>query len=122
MGLTVIEVEIANPARPDRFEKIEMIVDSGAGTSVVPRDLLERLGIRPFGRKRYTVADGSGIYREHGCALFRYGGETAGSETVFGKRRDMALLGVTALEELGFALDPIHRTLIRVPMIIARVA
>jgi hypothetical protein len=36
MGLTTIELEIANVASPERTEKLEFLVDSGAIYSVVP--------------------------------------------------------------------------------------
>jgi hypothetical protein len=36
MGLTTLELEVANAASPDRTEKLEFLVDSGAIYSVVP--------------------------------------------------------------------------------------
>src|SRR5207245_9373212 len=48
MGLTVLEIEVGNPANPDITEKIEFLIDSGAIYSVVSTPILERLGIRPL--------------------------------------------------------------------------
>ena len=48
MGLTVLEIEIGNPATPETTERIEFLVDSGAIYSVVPSEVLNRLGIRPL--------------------------------------------------------------------------
>jgi len=45
VGLTVLEVEVGNPAKPETTEKIEFLIDSGAIYSVVPTAVLERLGI-----------------------------------------------------------------------------
>jgi hypothetical protein len=46
MGVTVLSVEIANPASPSLAVPVEFIVDSGAVYSVVPTPILERLGIQ----------------------------------------------------------------------------
>jgi len=43
MGLTVLTLDVANPAAPDRREAVEFLVDSGAVYSFVPRAVLERL-------------------------------------------------------------------------------
>lgn len=45
MGLTVLELEVANPARPEATEKLEFLIDSGAICCVVPRPVLQRPGI-----------------------------------------------------------------------------
>jgi hypothetical protein len=37
MGLTVLKVEVRNPARPDRTEEVEFLIDSGAIYSVYRR-------------------------------------------------------------------------------------
>ncbi len=41
-----------------RFERIEALVDTGATYTVVPCNVLERLGIVPQFRRRFRVADG----------------------------------------------------------------
>ena len=48
MGLTVLKVEVANPANPELAETVEFLIDSGALLSMVPRPLLQRLGINPL--------------------------------------------------------------------------
>ena len=44
MGTFRITVEIADP-RSQRFEAVEMLVDTGATFIKAPRELLERLGL-----------------------------------------------------------------------------
>ena len=46
MGLTVLEIEVGNPAKPNVTEKIEFLIDSGAIYSVVPSPVLKRLRIK----------------------------------------------------------------------------
>lgn len=42
MGLTTVELEVANPASPERTEKLEFLIDSGAIYSVVPTAVWSR--------------------------------------------------------------------------------
>lgn len=119
MGLTVLEVEVGNPARPETTERIEFLIDSGAIYSVVPREILERLGIRPLAKQDFRLADGTKIVREKGGALFRYEGRVGLADVIFGEPGDSILLGAFSLEALGLALDPLRRELRPLPMILA---
>ncbi len=53
MGLTVLTIEVANPAAPHRRTAVEFLVDSGAVYSFVPRNVLVELGIEPHSRERH---------------------------------------------------------------------
>jgi predicted aspartyl protease len=119
MGLTVLRVEVANPARPNRTQAIEFLVDSGAIYSVVPATVLRRLKIKPIGREEFRLADGSTISRKKGVALFKYGGKAGGADVIFGNPGDSQLLGAFTLEALGLALDPLKRELRPLPMVLA---
>jgi predicted aspartyl protease len=120
MGLTVLSLEVANPAAPDRREAVDFLVDSGAVYSFCPRPVLERLGIRPHARQKFRLADGSVIERDRGDALFFYAGARGASPVIFAESGDAALLGAVSLESLGFVLDAIRRDLLPLPMVIAR--
>jgi hypothetical protein len=63
MRLTVLTLEVANPAAPDQREPVDFLVDSGAVYSFVPRPVLERLGIQAHSRPRFRLADGSAMGR-----------------------------------------------------------
>src|SRR5438132_1341793 len=52
MGLTALTLEVANPAESAVRASVEFLVDSGAVYSLVPREILARLGIRPHGRQQ----------------------------------------------------------------------
>jgi aspartyl protease family protein len=119
MGLTVLTLEVANAAAPERREAVEFLVDSGAVYSFVPRPVLERLAIQPHSRQRFRLADGSTIDRDRGDALFFYGGQRGASPVIFGEPGDATLLGAVSLEALGFVLDAIRRDLLPLPMVIA---
>ena len=119
MGLTVLTLDVANAAAPDRREAVEFLVDSGAVYSFVPRPALERLGIEPHSRQRFRLADGSTIERDRGDALFFYRSQRGAAPVIFGEPGDATLLGAVSLESLGFVLDAIRRDLMPLPMVIA---
>ncbi|MEK6405562.1 MAG: aspartyl protease family protein [Acidobacteriota bacterium] len=118
MGLTVLEVEIGNPASPDVTEKLEFLIDSGAIYSVVPTKILEKLDIKPLTEQEFRLADGSKIVRKKGIALFKYGERIGGADVIFGEEGDSILLGAFSLKSLGLSLDPLRRELKALPMIL----
>jgi clan AA aspartic protease len=120
MGLTVLEIEVGNPANPTITEEIDFLIDSGAIYSVVATPILERLGIKPITEQEFRLADGSKIVRKKGIAVFRYGDRVGGADVIFGEEGDSALLGAFTLEALGLSLDPLRRELKPLPMILAR--
>ena len=119
MGLTTLELEIANVASPERTEKLEFLIDSGAIYSVVPAPVLERLGIKPLAQQEFRLANGEKITRQKGVAVFRYKEKVGGADVIFGEEGDATLLGTFTLEALGLALDPLKRELRDLPMMLA---
>ncbi len=119
MGLTVLELEVGNPANPEVTEKLEFLIDSGAIYSVVPTPVLDRLGIRPLATQEFRLADGSKITRRKGGALFRYQERVGVADVIFGEEGDSLLLGAFTQEALGLSLDPLRRELRPLPMILA---
>ena len=97
MGLTVLEIEVGNPATPEKTEKVELLIDSGAIYSVVPTPVLERLGIRPFLEQQFRLADGSKIVRKKGGAFFKHGELAGVADVIFGEEGDSTLLGAFTL-------------------------
>ena len=120
MGLTVLEIEVGNPAAPKTTVKVEFLIDSGAVYSVVPTPILKKLGIKPNTREEFRLADGSKIVRKKGIALFRHGKKVGGADVIFGEKGDSNLLGTLTLEALGLLLDPLRRELKPLPMILAQ--
>lgn len=118
MGITELELRIANPANPKKVEKVKCLVDSGAVYSVIPENTLRKLGIQSHSTEKFILADGSEIRRERGDAIFFLDGKRGASPVVFGKKGDGVLLGAVTLESLGFVLDPIRRKLLSLPMLL----
>ena len=112
MGQFSVVVTIAHPTDPSRTAEVELLVDSGATLSWVPRELLERLGVPRLPRRSFLVADGRTIERETAGASIRVNGSEAIVTLVVAEPGDGRLLGATALESLGFGVDPIRRRLV----------
>jgi predicted aspartyl protease len=121
VGLTVLDVDVANVASPEVTERIRFLIDSGAIYSVVPRAILEKLDIKPVTEQSFRLANGDTIVRKKGVALFRYDDRVGGADVIFGEEGDHTLLGAFTLEALGLSLDPLRRELKPLPMILAHV-
>ena len=64
MDLTVLEMEIGNPARPDITEKVGVFIDSGAIYYVVPATILDKLEIEALGKEEFKLVNGTKILRK----------------------------------------------------------
>ena len=116
MGLTTVQARVANPVDPDRRISVEFLVDSGAVYSLVPRAILEALGIRPHSRREFVLANGEVVVREMGTAVFEYRDQRGDSLVIFGEEGDSPALGTTTVEGFGLILGPVRRELKPIPM------
>ena len=118
MGTVYVNVNLSNPARPGiASEDVRVLVDTGATLSVFPASLLDQLGIERIGQRRFRGFGGV-VTRDVGDARMHYAGVTAGVTVVFGDEGDPAIMGVTALETLGYHIDPVAEELHRVDMLL----
>jgi len=106
MGFVNLTVRIANVVDHATAEEIEMLADSGALYSIVPAEVLDRLGVRAAHVEEFELADGRVIERRIGAAHFTVRNRQAIANVIFGEPNDSTLLGVVTLEELGFVIDP----------------
>lgn len=118
MGMTHVDIEVANVSAPDAGEKIRFLVDSGATYSVVPAEVLARLGITPRTEQVFKLANGDRISRKKGGAVFSFGERVGVADVIFGETGDSNLLGAFTLEALGLSLDPLKRELNELPMLL----
>ncbi len=117
MALTFLKVKISNPERPKKKYTCAFLVDSGAVYSVVPEEILKKLGIKQVSTQEFTLANGELIKKPIGNAYFEYKRHIRGAPVVFGEK-GIFLLGATTLEALGMILDPIRRELKPLPMLL----
>jgi clan AA aspartic protease len=111
MGITEVTVELSNPRDQTHWQKLDLIADTAAIFSVIPRSALDQLGITPYAEETFQLADGNEIRCPLGDVFIRIDGKARTVPTIFGEPTDTPLLGVTALEILGYAIDPRTRKL-----------
>jgi len=107
MGYVKVKAKLSNLQRPRQPAELELLVDTGAIYTVVPGGLTRKLSLKPRGKRKFRLADGSTIEREFGYAEIEINGQVGMTNVVFGKENDAAVLGVTTLEELGLQVDPL---------------
>ncbi len=112
MGEVRIAIVIENAQTGARSDEIAAFADTGATLTVVPGEILEALGIRKIRRVSLVLADGRRVERDVGDASVATNGESTLCRIVFGSGGDATVLGVTALEQLGLAVDPVQRCLV----------
>ena len=110
MGFTYIKIRVYSMDLT-RWEDVEVLVDSGALFTSIPRSTLEKLGLKPIARQKFRVYGGGVVERDVGGAAVEYGERRAIVPVVFGEPKDLPVLGATTLESLGYQLDPISKRL-----------
>jgi predicted aspartyl protease len=75
MGITEVTVEVSNPRDQTHWQKLDLIADTGAIFSVIPKSTLDQLGISPYAEETFTLADGSEIRRLTGDVFIRIDGK-----------------------------------------------
>jgi clan AA aspartic protease len=105
--MAFMRVTVRISARRDsETREVRLLVDTGAFYSMVPRAILEELGIAPAYRQKFRVADGRTVEREVGDAFLHYPDRPAGpTVVVFAEPEDTLAIGVYTLEGLGLQVD-----------------
>jgi len=112
MGMFEIMAKLASLSAPERYSEVSLLVDTGATLSWIPREILESLGAKPFSRLPFELADGRRLERDVTAVLLVIDGRKAPVEVAFGEPGEAAVLGATALEGLGFLVDPVAKKLV----------
>ena len=112
MGMFEVKVRIASQAAPDRAVELLLLVDTGATLSWIPRAALESIGAVPVSILPFSLADGRRLEREIAGVILAIDGRRAPVPVAFGEQGEEAVLGATALEALGFVVDPVSKKLV----------
>ena len=106
VGFVNVKVLVSNPADSAKSREIELLVDTGATLSVIPRSVLEGLGVQPLQRRRFRSFGGF-VEKDVGGAVIQCQENKTFAQVIFGEEGDMPVLRVTALESLGYRVDPV---------------
>ncbi|MEK6783229.1 MAG: aspartyl protease [Bacteroidota bacterium] len=120
MGITIKKFVVKEARRSSKRALVDFMIDSGAVYSLVPQKILKKLGIRPYRKMEFILADGAKFTRKVGDAYFEYQGEGGSAPVIFGEKDDEPLLGATTLESIGLVLNPFKRELYPMRMVMAK--
>jgi len=100
-----------------RFEDVRMVsvralADTGATFPALPEDTVEKLGLPLYGEVEAETAMGRGRVKLAGV-IVQVEDRTALSYAIVRPRGTTPLIGVVALEQMGFRVDPVTGRLIK---------
>lgn len=104
---------MANPASPDKKVPVDLIVDTGSILTWVHSESLAKIGVSPKRQKEFRTIEGRTVKRSTGAVVLSLDGAEGDVEVVFAEKGDAEVLGVTALEGLGYEVDPVTKQLHR---------
>ncbi|MBI3464605.1 MAG: aspartyl protease family protein [Planctomycetes bacterium] len=125
MGRFAVGIELANnrdllkaedgelPDEKVRRVRIRGVVDTGASRLVIPKTVVEQLGLKVTGKVGVRYADGRRAVRSvvdnvHVSLL----GRSSVFKATVEPKRDSVLIGAIVLEDLDFLVDPQHERLL----------
>jgi large subunit ribosomal protein L1 len=114
MGHVDVTVGIGSPDA-SRFVEVVANVDTGATFSVLPRRILNELGVAPRHTAAFTLADGTPVTKDVGEVPLLLEGKVLTTTCVFGDEGQPALIGVVTLEQFLLGVDTVHGKLIPIP-------
>jgi predicted aspartyl protease len=106
MGVFRVTVEVFSLQDPERRQEVEMVVDTGAFRTVIPRAIADALGVKPEKRQTFRMINGEPITRDLGWVGVSLHGDSAHTLAILGEPDDHTVLGALTLEELTLEVDP----------------
>ena len=111
MKISRFHFTFANSSDPTKTTDAELIVDIGSILTWLKASRLIGIGVKPNREKDFRTIEGRIIRRSTGAVTIKYGYADADVEVVFANDADTEVLGVTALESLGYQVDPVSNEL-----------
>ena len=87
--------------------EVEVLVDTGAAFPALPEDIIERLGLVRLGEHVAETAEGTRRVELYWPAIILVEGRFAEAPVIKRPRGSTPLLGVVALEQMGFRVDQV---------------
>ena len=111
---------VESPLQRGRIVELhDVMVDTGAEATWIPRAILESLGVAPERSELYQMADGRILQRDVGYGIVHAGGKATIDDVVFAEPTDLVLLGARSLEGLNLRVDPRLKQLVSAGPIVA---
>ena len=111
MGIFRVKAHIWNPLDPSKSRDEELLVDTGATYTVIPRDVLEALDVKILRHVKLRLADNRVTEKPVGEVGIEIEGYRASATPVVFGDPNIYILGSVTMEQLGLAPDPITKKL-----------
>jgi len=116
MGKVVERVKVTNFKDPSKSIEIEAIIDTGATMSVLPKDLIQKLGLEKIDEVNVRYADNSVKRKEvYGWVILEIAGRKAVFDVLAENEGAQPLIGQIVLERLDLVIEPSTRKVIPNP-------
>ena len=96
-----------------RRVEVEALVDTGATYPALPRGLVERLGLAFLREVEGEVAEGAARLKLYGPAVVQVEDRIAVCPVIERPEGTTPVVGVVALEQMGFRVDPVAGRLVK---------
>ena len=112
MGTFTVPIEVGD-LESSRFLAMDAQVDAAATIySMVPRDVLDEVGVPICESREFALPDGSLIECDMGYAKFQFQQREVIAIVIFAPEGSTPLLGKTALEDARLRIDPVNERLV----------
>lgn len=119
MGTFSVSADLANLQHPERRLTLDLLVDTGATWTMLPQEVVGKLGLTATRQRAVTLASGERVTYPAGQVAIQLDGEEIITMFLAGPTGCLALLGAVTLEEFGLAPDPVRKTLVPVGGLLA---
>ncbi len=116
MGKVIEKVKVTNFRDTSKSIEIEAVVDTGATMSVLPIDLIQKLGLEKIDEVNVRYADNTVKRREvYGWIILEIAGRKAVFDVLAEDEGTQPLIGQIVLERLDLVIEPSTRKVIPNP-------
>ncbi len=116
MGKVVTKIKLTNLKDPSKSIEIKAVVDTGATMSVLPIDLIQKLGLEKIDEVNVRYADNSIKRKEiYGWVILEIAGRKAVFDVLAEEKGAQPLVGQIVLERLDLIIEPSTRKVIPNP-------
>lgn len=119
LGTFSVPARLSNPERPEQQITLDLLVDTGATWTLLPAEVVGRLGLVTSRQRTVTLVSGERITHPAGEVAIQLNGEEMVTLFLAGPPGSLALLGAFTLEGFGLAPDPMRKILVPVGGLLA---
>ena len=116
MGKVIEKVKITNFKDPSKTVEIEAVIDTGATMSVLPIDVIRKLGLEKIDEVNVRYADNTVKKKDvYGWIILEIAGRKAVFDVLAENEGAQPLIGQIVLERLDLIVEPSERKVIPNP-------